>query len=66
MSDALSEDSQFMAKLRALGEAKAAEGKIVIKTLLHEWEINGREHCRFGNWPPHLQEEAYRWMGEAP
>lgn len=60
------EDQQFIERLRALGERMAADGKPVIKTLLHEAEVNGREKCRFANWPRHLQEEAYRWLGESP
>jgi hypothetical protein len=49
----------FDTELRALGETMAADGKIVIKQLLHEADVNGRAKCRFDNWPEHLKQEAY-------
>ena len=58
-------DQQFIDRLRALGKQKAAEGKPVIKSLL-EAADRGIERAQFGNWPRHLQEEAYRWLGETP
>jgi hypothetical protein len=61
----LSPDEQFIDRLRRLGEQKAAEGKPVIKALLDAAD-RGIETARFGNWPRHLQEEAYRALGEIP
>jgi hypothetical protein len=57
---------QFMLELRELGEQLAADGKKVIKSLLHEAEANGRKHCLFENWPAHLQADAYERLGVTP
>lgn len=65
----MSDEVAFYEKLEALGEDKSANGMPVIKLikrLLMEARENGREHCRFGNWPKHLQEQACRELGEAP
>lgn len=51
--------SVFDAELKALGERMAADGKIVIKQLLFEAEVNGRTKCLFYNWPDHLKNEVY-------
>lgn len=66
MSGNLVTREQFDAELRALGESMAADGKIVIKQLLHEAEANGRDKCRFDNWPPHLKADAYQKLGLEP
>jgi hypothetical protein len=64
-SEMSSEDEQFIDRLRALGEKMAAEGKPAIKSLLASAD-RGIKRAEFANWPRHLQEEAYRWLGEAP
>jgi len=56
---------QFIDRLRALGEQKAAEGKPAIKSLL-EAADRGHKHAHFINWPERLKEEAYRWLSESP
>lgn len=56
----------FDRELRELGERMAAEGKIVIKQLLYEADVNGRANCRFENWPPHLKTDAYAQLGLEP
>lgn len=58
-------EQPFIYRLRELGEKMAADGKPVIKSLL-EAADRGIKRAEFSNWPPHLQEEAYRWLGEAP
>ena len=65
MTEQPTEDPQFIDKLRALGERKAAEGKPVIRGLLAAAD-RGIKSAQFANWPRHLQEEAYRYLGESP
>ena len=55
----------FIERLRTLGEQYAAAGMPAIKALLASADA-GKRASAFGHWPKHLQEEAYRALGEAP
>lgn len=56
----------FDSELRELGEQMAIDGKIVIKQLLYEAEVNKRHHCLFDNWPARLKTEVYSKLGLEP
>lgn len=56
----------FDAELRALGERMAADGKPFIRQMFIEVDQNGRDKCRFDNWPERLKDEAYQKLGLEP